>query len=174
MSDKKLNAFEQLYPALQDERALPMVKLSDEAVALLNASNSVLNSLALQGVNIPPRLLTELTQFCRENTGFQVPFPQLATMVVDVGHSEWPADQIQRLGYDIFHQGQGINNLTVNLAVAGRASRPIDRDSRQLLNELGQLELRLERLYQYFGWSKSIVRAAARQKLDADAEKQGG
>lgn len=170
MTDKKPDAFDLLYT---DERALPLPKLEDEAVALLMASNSLLNSFALQGAKIPPRLLTELTLFCREHVAYQVPFQQLATMVVDVGRSEWPAYQIQSLGYDIFRQGQDILNLTVNLAVLGRVRQPIDRDAALLLNELGQLELRLERLYQYFGWSKSVVRVAARQKLDADQAAKG-
>lgn len=159
--------------AVADERALPLPKLEDEAVALLTACNSILNSLALQGVNIPSRLLTDLTLFCRDNPGFQVPFPKLATMVVDVGFSESPADQIQRVGYDLFRDGQELSNLTINLAVAGRAGNTDMVSTRRLLELAGEMELRTERLYQFFGWSKMLVRQAARQKLDADAAKKG-
>lgn len=156
-----------------DERALPLPKLEDEAVALLTACNSILNSLALQGVNIPKRLLTDLTLFCRDNPGFQIPFPKLATMVVKVSASPAPADQIQALGYDLFRDGQELRNLTVDLAVAGRAGQLSLPATRRLLELAGEMELRTERLYQFFGWNKMLVRQAARQKLDADAAKKG-
>lgn len=175
MKDDNLNgddAVAKLFEAPPDERALPLPKLEDEAVALLTACNSILNSLALQGVNIPKRLLTDLTLFCRDNPGFQIPFPKLATMVVDLGASPTPADQIQRLGYDLCRDGQELRNLTVDLAIAGRAGLVSPPATRRLLELAGEMELRTERLYQFFGWSKMLVRQAARQKLDADMAKR--
>ena len=176
MDDNKLNgvdAVAQLFAPDPDTRALPLPKLEDEAVALLTASNSILNSLAIQGVNIPTRLLTDITIFCREQVGFQIPFSTLATRVVDVGDGG-PADQIRKLVYELCANSDDIHRTAYNLVKASETGEPTQVQNRELLNSLGQLELKVERLYQYFGWSKMLVRAAARQKLDADAEANGG
>lgn len=176
MDDNKLNgtdAIEKLFASDPDERALPLPKLEDEAVALLTAANSILNSFAIQGANIPGRLLTDITLFCREQIGFEVPFATLATAVVDVGQGT-PSDQIRKLVYDLCADSEAIHRTVYNLVKAVEGGEPTQAQNRELLTSLGLLELKVERLYQYFGWSKMLVRLAARQKLDADAEAKGG
>lgn len=143
------------------EGCLPLPKLSDEAVALLTAANSLLNSLALQGVQIPPRLLSDMTLFCREQTGFAIPFTQLAVMKVDIGN---PANSIER---QVSHVAMGAMNEMALVQQQVNMIRDGLQDScTPLLEGLGMLDLRLERIYAYFGWSKMVVRAAARQALD--------
>lgn len=146
--------------------ALPLPKIEDEAVALLVACNSVLNGLALQGAGIPPRLLHDLRLYCREQTGFEVPFQTLASKMVDCGKDESPIAKLQHVGHAISDKAKDVAMLTHNLGV--KSDMGHIPNTTEVLGKLGELELALERLYLFFGWSKMIVRMAARNKLDAD------
>ena len=147
-------------------RALPLPKIEDEAVALLVACNSVLNGLALQGAAIPSRLLHDLRLYCQEQTGFAIPFQTLAIKAVDCGKDENPTFQVQNVGHSVADKAKDVAILTHNLA--RRADMGQVPDTSDILTKLGELELNLERLYLFFGWSKMVVRMAARNKLDAD------
>lgn len=149
-----------------DMRALPLPKVEDEAVALLVACNSVLNGLALQGAPIPPRLLHDLRLYCQEQTGFAIPFQILAQKTVDCGKDENPTFQVQSVGHSVADKANDVAISVHNLA--RRADMGQVPDTSAILNKLGELELQLERLYLFFGWSKMVVRMAARNKLDAD------
>lgn len=146
--------------------SLPMSKISDEATVLLVACNSLLNGLALQQVPIPPRLLADLSLFCRENTGFTIPFQQLAVECVDTGN---PANSLERR---VCHVGMQMSN---SAALALNQLQQI-RDGHltsatPLLESLGLHELQLERIYAYFGWSQMVVRTAARLAMDKAEQK---
>lgn len=150
-------------------RALPLAKIEDEAVALLVACNSVLNGLALQSAPIPARLLHDLRLYCQEQTGFTVPFQVLASKAVDCGGDQSPMLQLQHVAYSVADSAKDVAMLAHNLGI--RADSGQIPDSGSLLTKLGQVELELERLYLFFGWSKMLVRMAARNKLDADGIK---
>lgn len=149
-----------------DMRALPLPKLEDEAVALLVACNSVLNGLALQGAPIPSRLLHDLRLYCQEQTGFAVPFQILAQKTVDCGDDQSPMFQLQHVGDSVSDKARDVAIMVHNLSV--KANMGQIPDTSGVLTKLGELELQLERLYLFFGWSKMVVRMAARNKLDAD------
>lgn len=149
-----------------DMRALPLAKIEDEAVALLVACNSVLNGLALQGVPIPGRLLHDLRLYCREQTGFAIPFQTLASKVVDCGTDQSPMFQLQHVGHEVSDKAKDVAMLVHNLSVQADMGQVPNVSG--ILTKLGELELNLERLYLFFGWSKMLVRMAARNKLDAD------
>lgn len=145
--------------------ATPMPKISDEATALLTACNSILNSLAIQGAPIPPRLLSDLSAYCREQTGFMVPFELLARTEFDrdtEGHS--PERKLIVAGRAMRAHAMDVAMHAHNIGEAGR--RSTQDDTRALLDSLGELEMVQERLYQFFGWSKSLVRIAKRASLD--------
>lgn len=155
-----------LVGANHDLCALPLAKIEDEAVALLVACNSVLNGLALQGAPIPSRLLHDLRLYCQEQTGFTVPFQVLASKAVDCGDDQSPMFQLQHVGHAVSDKAKDVAISVHNLA--HRADMGQVPDTSAILNKLGELELQLERLYLFFGWSKMVVRMAARNKLDAD------
>lgn len=145
--------------------ATPLPKVSDEATALLTACNSVLNALALQGAPIPQRLLSDLTAYCREQTGFMVPFELLARTEVDRDlEGVSPERKLAHTGQAIRAHAQDVAMRAYNIAEAGR--RSTQDDTRALLESLGELEMLQERLCQFFGWSKSLVRMAKRASLD--------
>ena len=164
-SEEKSNNLK-LVGANHDMRALPLPKLEDEAVALLVACNSVLNGLALQGAPIPARLLHDLRLYCQEQTGFAIPFQTLARKTVDCGKDENPTFQLQNVGHSVSDKAKDVAILIHNLS--RRADMGEVPDTTAVLAKLGELELNLERLYLFFGWSKMVVRMAARNKLDAD------
>lgn len=160
MTDQKL-----IIAGQEAAGCLPMTKLSDEAVALLVACNSFVNSMALQQVDVPVRLLTDLTLFCREETGFMIPFPKLATMAVTF-ESESMLDQLQELAGRIDTVAKSLSINAHNAAIKLDMDHPDVPEVRNLLDGLGDLELLTHRIAEMFGWSKLMVRAAARAKLD--------
>lgn len=139
----------------------PMATLNDEAVSLLVACNSILTALALQNVPIPTRLQSDLTLFCRNNTGFLQPIEKLAKDYVDIGN---PANSPAR---QLCHVAMGLHNEVAMVQSECTMLRDeATDDAGRLLVHLGMMELQLERLYQFFGWSKQLVRMAARAELD--------
>lgn len=166
MMDPKDDAMLALGEALATlDGATPLPKISDEATALLTACNSVLNGLAIQGFAIPPRLLSDLSAYCREQTGFMVPFELLARTEIDRGlDGASPARKLNLTGQAIRAHAQDVAMRAYNIAGAGQRSS--QEDTRALLESLGDLEMAQERLYQFFGWSKSLVRMAKRASLD--------
>lgn len=144
----------------------PMASLSDEAVTLLVACNSIMTALAMQGAPIPGRLQSDLMLFCRQNTGFLVPIEMLAKEHVDIGN---PANSPAR---QMCHVAMGINNKAALIQNECHMLRDeATDDAARLLAHLGMMELELERLYQFFGWSKQLVRMAARAELDRQPPK---
>lgn len=148
---------------------LPLPKLEDEATSLLVACNSIMNGLALQGIPLPPRLLQDLTLFCREYTGFAVPFPILAMKVVDCGQDQSPFFQLQHLGHAYADKAKELSMKLHNLTVKADVNAPgHEASASDILELLGDLELQTERIQAFFGWGKLLVRTAARNKLDQD------
>lgn len=164
-NDEKGNHLK-LVGANHDMRALPLAKIEDEAVALLVACNSILNGMALQNAPIPGRLLHDLRLYCREQTGFAIPFQTLAHKVVDCGEDQSPMFQLQHVGHAVADKAKDVAMMVHNLGVQADMGQVPDTSA--ILSKLGEVELQLERLYLFFGWSKMVVRMAARNKLDAD------
>lgn len=165
MNDEKLNHLKLIGGTAAGN--LPLPKLEDEATSLLVACNSIMNGLALQSIPLPPRLLQDLTLFCRQNTGFEVPFPVLAVKVVDCGQDQSPFFQLQHLGHAYADKAKELSMKLHNLTVRADVNAPGHETAvGDILDLLGELELQTERIQSFFGWSKMLVRTAARMKLD--------
>lgn len=146
--------------------AAPLPKIEDETVALLAACNSVLNSLALQGAPIPKALLSDLSMFCRMNVGHCVPFADVAKAIYTYNPSVEPANAIFTLG-----KAMKAYASDVPMAIAAIEQ---GETAGQLLAALAEIELVRERLCHYFGWSKILISAKARQLVNDRLIEQGG
>lgn len=140
--------------------AAPLPKIEEEAIALLVACNSLLNSLALQGVRIPQALLTDLTVFCRNGVGFGVPF-------ADVAKRAFPTEQDPQSHLAELGRSLDIQASWASTALEKVAEMPGDPNAaRTLLLRFGQMELLRERICGYMGWSRILINAQARMSVD--------
>jgi hypothetical protein len=146
--------------------AAPLPKIEDETVALLAACNSVLNSLALQGAPIPKALLSDLSIFCRTNVGHCVPFADVAKAIYTYNPEIKPSVAIYSLGMAMKSYAND-----ARVAITGIEQ---GESAGQLLAALAEMELVRERLCHYFGWSKILISAKARQLVNDRLIEQGG
>lgn len=142
--------------------ASPLPKIEEEAVALLVACNSLLNSLALQGAPIPKALLTDLTIFCRNGVGFGVPFADVAKRGYPTDHGIDVETHLSQLGIALRVQGQQADD-----AIADMLREPADiSTASRMLGIFAEMELIRERICGYFGWSRVLINARARMSVD--------
>ncbi len=142
--------------------AAPLPKLEEEAIALLVACNSVLNSLALQGAPIPQALLTDLTIFCRNGVGFGVPFADVAKRAFPLREGMTPENHLAELARSLDIQASWATTAVEKLVEDVNDPNP----ARTLLLRLAQMELIRERICGYLGWSRVLINAQARMSLD--------
>ena len=144
-----------------EKGSTPMPKLDEEALSLIAASHSTLQSLILQSVPVPPRLVMALQDFTKEQLGFQVTFEKLAML-------DNPKPEVMPLGMFAADLAHRLANTGTDAAKAienaEQAAEAIDM--RFVLASLGRAELLLESLAAAFGWSRSTLKLGARLDYD--------
>lgn len=145
--------------------AAPLPKIEEEAVALLVACNSLLNSLALQGAPIPKALLTDLTIFCRNGVGFGVPFADVAKRAYPADHGVDTGTHLHQLACAIELQASWAKT-DLEKVIESRSVPDHREVTAQLLARLGEMELIRERICTYLGWSRILINVSARFSVD--------
>ena len=144
-----------------EKGSTPMPKLDEEALSLIAASHSTLQSLILQSVPVPPRLVMALQDFTKEQLGFQVSFEKLAMLDNPKPEAVSMAQFISDLGQMLASCGHNVSTQVERADKAGEAP-----DMRRILASLGRAELLLESLAAAMGWSRSTLKLAARLDYD--------
>lgn len=145
--------------------AAPLPKIEEEAIALLVACNSLLNSLALQGVNVPKALLTDLTIFCRNGVGFGVPFADVAKRAYPVDHGVTTGEHMAQMSHGLEVQSTWAADAARNVIASADRSEHLDA-AKELLSRFAEMELIRERICGYMGWSRILINASARMSVD--------